>query len=95
MSDVFIDHCNEETGTLVEAKGRYYKKNSWEFTRPIFQAEWLKQANRQLKVARLYGRQLEWWFNEEEAMEAARAIFKKNGFEDIILKHVPYPGTGQ
>ena len=95
MTDVAIDHCNYKTGTLIEAKGHYYDKNTWKFMRAKYENEWPGQARRQLAVAEAYGRKLEWWFNEKEAVREARKIFKDNKITGIRLRYVPYPGNAQ
>ena len=95
ISDVAIDHCDEKTGKLVEAKGHYYEEQNWDFMKDHFEEDWLTQAKRQTAVAQAYGRRLEWWFNEEEAMNAADELFKRHKIQGIDLKHVEYPGDAE
>ena len=63
--------------------------------RAKYENEWPGQARRQLAVAEAYGRKLEWWFNEKEAVREARKIFKDNKITGIRLRYVPYPGNAQ
>jgi hypothetical protein len=54
--------------------------------------DWLGQAKRQTSTAEAQGRPIVWFFAEEAAAEAARALFEENELHITVI-YMPIPGA--
>jgi hypothetical protein len=76
---------------MIEAKGHYEEARNDDFISDCIDQQWVRQATRQIDASG--GRDIEWYFHEQAAADAAQDLFK----DDDKLKHIkifvkPYPG---
>jgi hypothetical protein len=94
-ANVMFDACHRDTGTMVEAKGTGYAEQLMKPSRYPGQGildDWLGKAERQTSAAEAQGRPVVWFFAEEAAAEAARALFKDERL-NITVIYMPMPGA--
>jgi hypothetical protein len=87
---VSFDDCRESDGAMIEAKGHYEDVREKDFISDNIDEDWVEQATRQ--VAASGGREIEWYFHEQAAADAAQDLFEDNDKLDRIKIFVrPYP----
>jgi len=85
-----FDDCRESDGAMIEAKGHYEDLMRSEWGQDKVRDDWTAQASRQVNASG--GRDIEWYFHEQAAADAASKLFK----DDDNLNHIkifvrPYP----
>ena len=85
---VRADECDETDGAIIEAKGPGFAKNlSNTFMRGRYAEEFLYQATREVGASQ--GREIRWYFAEEETADFARDLFRsRSGLAGIQVLHV-------
>jgi hypothetical protein len=88
---VVFDDCRESDGAMIEAKGHYEDVRQDDFISDSIDDKWVKQATRQIDASG--GRDIEWYFHEQAAADAASDLFEKDDNLKRIKIYVrPYPG---
>jgi hypothetical protein len=88
---VRYDDCRESDGPMIEAKGHYEVARQNRIISDSIDDKWVEQATRQVDASG--GRDIEWYFHEQAAADAASKLFE----DDDKLKRIkifvrPYPG---
>lgn len=88
---VFFDDCRRSDGALIEVKGpglaEKLRKRFFDEAE-IFPTEWKERAEKQVRVAGSHD--LEWYFAEPEAADAARQTFESvEELKNIKVFYVP------
>lgn len=88
---VSYDGCREWDGAMFEVKGHYDSVRQKDFISDNIDGDWVKQATRQVEASG--GRDIEWYFHEQAAADAASDLFKKvDELKRIKIFVMPYPG---
>jgi hypothetical protein len=76
---------------MIEAKGHYEEARNDDFISDRIDQQWVRQATRQIDANG--GRDIEWYFHEQAAADAAQDLFKDDDkLNRIKIFGRPYPG---
>jgi hypothetical protein len=88
---VVYDGCRERDGAMFEAKGHYEAARQNRLVSDSIDKQWVEQATRQVEASG--GRDIEWYFHEQAAADAASDLFEKvDELKRIKIFVMPYPG---
>ncbi len=71
---VRYDDCRESDGAMIEAKGHYEVARQNRIISDSIDDKWVEQATRQVDASG--GRDIEWYFHEQAAADAASKLFE-------------------
>jgi hypothetical protein len=87
---VIYDGCRERDGAMFEVKGHYEGARQDKFISARIDKQWVDQATRQVDASG--GRDIEWYFHEQAAADAARDLFSRiDGLRRIRVYYLPDP----
>jgi hypothetical protein len=76
---------------MIEAKGHYEVARQNRIISDSIDDKWVEQATRQVDASG--GRDIEWYFHEQAAADAAQDLFKDDDkLKRIMIFVRPYPG---
>lgn len=76
---------------MFEAKGHYEAARQNRLVSDSIDKQWVEQATRQVEASG--GRDIEWYFHEQAAADAASDLFEKvDELKRIKIFVMPYPG---
>jgi hypothetical protein len=88
---VTFGDCRESDGAMIEAKGHSEDVRRNLILRDEMDNDWIEQATRQVDASG--GRDIQWYFHEQAAADAASDLFEDDDKLDRIKIFVgPYPG---
>jgi len=87
---VRYDDCRESDGTMIEAKRHYAEVRQKDFISDNIDEDWVEQATRQIDASG--GRDIEWYFHEQAAADAAQDLFRQvPDLRRIKIYYLPDP----
>jgi len=87
---VRYDDCRESDGAMIEAKGHYEDARQDNFISARIDQQWVRQATRQVDASG--GRDIEWYFHEQAAADAAQDLFRRvPDLRRIKIYYLPDP----